>query len=95
MNETPNLLVDAGTIIVPLLIVGAILKHAIPQLPNRLIPAIVMVMGTGAYVVRTGDVSLNGFVTALMVSASAVGIHSGIKNFKSGDGSTTPPTNPS
>lgn len=75
-----SLAVDAGVVIAPLMILGAILKHAFPAFPNRLIPAVTLVAGVPLFMFKSGDVSMNGFVTALLVSITAVGVHSGIKN---------------
>lgn len=96
MNETPNLLVDAGSIVVPLLVVGAILKKAFPKFPNQMIPLVTLVGGMAAYVAKTGGATLNDWVQALLISATATGIHSGVKNvFEKNSGGASPPTNPS
>lgn len=96
MNEQ-NLLVDAGAIISALLIVGGIMKHGFPKIPNRIIPVTTLVLGTIAYMAKTGTwTDMNAWVQSVMVSASAVGIHSGIKNTfsKNGDAPPTPPAVP-
>jgi hypothetical protein len=71
---------DAGVIILPLLIVGLILKNAFPAFPNRFIPLLTLIAGTGGFVLKTGNTSANGIFTAFLVAASATGIHSGFKN---------------
>jgi hypothetical protein len=78
MNE--QLATQAGVIIVGLLTAGAVLKTALPKFPNRLIPAVTLVLGTAAMIIVTGDHTASGLVNAFLVATSATGIHSGIKN---------------
>lgn len=82
-NDTTFNLQDAGAVVAGLMLVGAILKHAVPQLPNRWIPLITMVLGVPAYVaVSTGfeSATVQTWITAVLVSATATGAHSGLKN---------------
>lgn len=87
-NVTGNPLADAGALIAALLIVGAILKNAVPQFPTRFIPLLTMVGGTIGYMLMTDSAWGSGkaWFTALLVAASATGIHSGIKNTVQGVG---------
>lgn len=78
MNE--NNLTDAATIIPMILIAGAILKHAFPTLPNRFIPLMTWILGALGYLLKSGDWTGPNIFTAILVAASATGIHSGLKN---------------
>lgn len=69
----------AGTI-AALLVVGAILKNAFPNFPNRFIPLLTWILGTVAVCSQTGQWNFNGVLSAFLLAASATGIHSGIKN---------------
>lgn len=71
---------DLATVIPVILVLGAILKGALPQLPNRFIPAITWLVGSLVYLVGSNEWTGQGVVTAILLSASATGIHSGIKN---------------
>lgn len=86
---------DAGIIIAPLLVLGAILKNAFPNFPNRFIPLVTLVAGTVGFVLKSGDHTWNGIFNAMLVAAAATGIHSGIKNTLQGSDTTSPPVNPS
>lgn len=86
MNEAT--LKAGGTIIGVLLVVGAIFKHAFPKFPNRFIPLLTLVLGVPLFVVQTGDTSANGWLTALLVAATATGTHSTVKNLMLGSSNT-------
>lgn len=75
-----NLLVDASVIIGGIMIIGALAKHAFPDFPNRFIPLITWGLGVVGYLIKSGDTSGNGILTAILVAASATGLHSGVKN---------------
>ena len=72
---------EFGSTVAALLIVGAILKNALPQFPNRLIPLVILVLGVLSYLALThGWDDSAQWVTAVVAAATAVGAHSGIKN---------------
>lgn len=75
-----SIVFDASVIIGPLMVAAYILKHAFPAFPNRFIPLLTWVGGITGYLIKSGDTSANGIFTAVLVAATATGIHSGIKN---------------
>lgn len=78
-------------LVAALMAVGAILKHAIPKLPNRFIPLILLVLGVPSYVVMVGGNSwtAQNLIMGVGLVAISIGIHSGIKNL-SGAGKKLP-----
>jgi hypothetical protein len=70
----------AMPIVVAVWVVGGIIKHAIPRLPNNWIPLITWVLSAAAYITVTKDTSGTGLITGVLVAAMATGIHSGLKN---------------
>jgi len=59
-----------------LLVVGALIKHAIPSdALNRWIPLILVVIGTPAYCSLVGAWDAVAIISGLIASASAVGFH--------------------
>lgn len=81
MNET-QIAVDAAVVVAPLMIVGAILKNAFKKFPNRMIPLVILLLGMPAYMAKSGAAwdNASAWVTAFLCVATAVGVHSGIKN---------------
>jgi hypothetical protein len=79
---TPSPFTDAMSLILGLMGAGAILKHAVPQFPNRFIPLTTMLMGTVGYMLMTDADWSNGkaWFMSFLISASATGTHSGIKH---------------
>jgi hypothetical protein len=72
---------EFGAVVAALMVVGAILKNALPEFPNRLIPLIILVLGVVAYLAITaGWGDPKAWVAAVVAAATAVGAHSGIKN---------------
>ena len=72
---------EFGSIVGALLIVGAVLKNAIPEFPNRLIPLVILILGVISYLALTHGWSDEGqWVAAVVAAATATGAHSGIKN---------------
>lgn len=81
MNETQISLTNFGSVIVGLLVVGSILKNAFPSFPNRLVPLVTWTLGIVAYLILSkGWSDAEQWLAAVLASASATGIHSGIKN---------------
>jgi len=80
MNTTIDL-TNFGGVIAGLLVVGAILKNAFPNFPNRLIPLFTWLIGVLAYqALVVGWTDPKAWVAAVLAAATATGIHSGIKN---------------
>lgn len=80
MNTTLNIN-EFGSVIVGILLVGAIFKNAFPSFPNRLIPLLTWLLGVAAYLALTnGWANAQQWLAAIIAAASATGIHSGIKN---------------
>ena len=73
-------LTDLAIIIGPLLILGAILKNAFPAFPNRLIPLLTWLLGTVGYCLSIGSWTGASLFQGILLSATATGIHSGLKN---------------
>jgi hypothetical protein len=72
---------EFGGIVGALMIVGAVLKNAVPEFPNRLIPLVILILGVASYLALTHGWSDEGqWVAAVVAAATAVGAHSGIKN---------------
>jgi hypothetical protein len=72
---------EFGSVVAALMIVGAILKNAIPNFPNRLIPLVILVLGVIFYLALTGGWGdCKQWVAAVVAAATATGAHSGIKN---------------
>lgn len=70
-----------GGVIAALLVVGGILKNAIPSFPNRMIPLVTLVLGVVAYLaISSGWNEPAQWVAAIVTAATATGTHSGIKN---------------
>lgn len=85
MNMTINV-GEFASIVAGLMLVGAILKNAIPQLPNRWIPLITWILGVIAYLSLTnGWKDANQWIAAIVTAATATGAHSGIKNTLAGN----------
>jgi len=81
MNETNISLTEFGGVIAGLLIVGAVLKNAFPNFPNRLIPLCTWVLGVLSYQALSGGWSdPKQWIAAVITAATATGVHSGIKN---------------
>jgi hypothetical protein len=60
---------------------GAVLKNALPNFPNRLIPVVILLLGMAAYLTLTaGWGEPQQWVAAVVAAATAVGTHSGLKN---------------
>lgn len=80
MNVTINL-AEFGGVILALLTVGALLKNAFPQFPNRLIPFCTWLLGVVAYLaISNGWKQPAQWIAAVVAAATATGAHSGIKN---------------
>lgn len=96
--DIAKLAADAAPIMLGVLGVGALLKHAFPAFNNRWIPLLTWTLGTIAFVLKSQDYSVTGIFIGVVVAAAATGIHSGIKNTVESDDEPTPrptPTNPS
>lgn len=89
MNETQ--LKDGALIIGAMLTFGAMLKHAFPSFPNRLIPLFTLLGGAAGYAAKTGDWSSSGLTTAFLVAVAATGTHSTLKNLLFGGTPTSEP----
>lgn len=80
MNININL-AEFGGVILALLSVGALLKHAFPNFPNRLIPLFTWVLGVVAYLaISKGWADAGQWIAAVVAAATATGAHSGVKN---------------
>lgn len=80
MNININL-AEFGGVIVALLTVGALLKNAFPNFPNRLIPLLTWALGLLAYLaLSNGWADSKQWIAAVVAAATATGMHSGIKN---------------
>ena len=80
MNININI-AEFGGVILALLTVGAILKNAFPKVPNRIIPFITWCLGVVAYLaISKGWADSAQWIAAVVASATATGVHSGIKN---------------
>lgn len=91
MNTTININ-EFGSVIVGLLLVGAIFKNAFPSFPNRFIPLLTWLMGVAAYLALTnGWANSQQWLAAIIAAASATGIHSGIKNTFQNEANDPPP----
>jgi len=75
-----ELLVKAGVIVGALIAFGTYLKQGVPSLPNRAIPLMIALIGTGLTIWWSGNHTAAGIITAFSVSMTAIGIHSGVKN---------------
>lgn len=90
MNTTIDL-GQFGAIVGALVIIGAILKNAIPAFPNRFIPLLTLILGVAAYLSMSGGWNdPKQWVAAFMAAATATGTHSTVKNtFQSREENTT------
>lgn len=80
MNTQINI-AEFGSVVAGLMLVGAILKHAFPAFPNRLIPLATLLLGIVSYLTLTGGwTSGPQWIAAVIAAATATGAHSGIKN---------------
>lgn len=76
---------EFGSVVAALMLVGGILKNALPKFPNRMIPLVILVLGVVAYLTLTagwGDPIQ--WIAAIVAAATAVGAHSGVKNTMEG-----------
>jgi hypothetical protein len=74
-------LANFGPVVAALLVVGGILKNAVPSFPNRLIPVVILVLGMLAYLALSAGWGDPGqWVAAFVAAAAAIGAHSGVKN---------------
>lgn len=87
MNE--KMLTDAAVIVPALMVLGATLKHAFPNFPNRFIPLMTLLLGVPAFAIKSGDFTASGWITAFLVSITATGAHSTIKNTLLGSAADT------
>lgn len=70
-----------GGVVVALLTVGALLKHAWPKFPSEKIPLVTFILGTLAYVALThGWSNVEQWIAGVVASVTATGIHSGLKH---------------
>lgn len=83
-----ELTIDLGqfsSVVLALLTLGAIVKHAIPQIPSRWIPLGVLAGAIVGHVVLSGGwFDAQAWLSAIVSAASAVGLHSGIKHMREG-----------
>lgn len=80
MNININL-AEFGGVILALLTVGALLKNAFPNVPNRIIPFTTWALGVVAYLAISKGWSDPGqWIAAIVAAATATGAHSGVKN---------------
>lgn len=74
-------LAEFGSVAGVLLVLGAVLKNAFPNFPNRFIPLLTWIVGVLAYLALSGAWSdPKQWIAAILASATATGIHSGVKN---------------
>jgi hypothetical protein len=74
-------LTEFGGVIAALMVVGGILKNALPGFPNRLIPLVILFLGVLSYLALThGWNDSSQWVAAVVAAATATGTHSGVKN---------------
>ena len=73
MNTTTTIdLTSFGSVIVGLLIIGAIFKNAFPTFPNRFIPLLTWALGTVAYqALVNGWTNPKQWLAAILAAASA------------------------
>jgi len=71
-----------GGLMMAVMFVSALLKHAWKSFPNEAIPVVNVVLGVPAYIVllNGNDWSLANIITGLLTVAAAIGLHSGIKH---------------
>lgn len=70
--------VDAATfaaIVGAMVMLGGVMKHAFPNVPNRLIPILLLVMGTGATVVMAEAITPRVFILSFVAVTTAIGTH--------------------
>jgi len=81
MNATDINLNDWATVFAGVIIIGGIIKNAIPSIPNRFIPLITWVMGVVGYqLLVNGWDDSKQWLVAIITAASGTGAHSGTKN---------------
>ena len=80
MNTNINLTEFAG-VVAALMLVGAFLKNAVPQLPSRWIPLVTWALALVGWMALTkGWSDPAQWIAGIVAAATATGMHSGIKN---------------
>jgi len=82
VNAEINLGQFAGTV-AGLMVVGGIIKNAVPKIPNGFIPLILLALGMVSYLSMTnGWRNPAQYVEAAIAAATAVGAHGGTRSTK-------------